>query len=186
MVPGPIMNRASRALVLSLALSASSALTGCVAWVASSQKVLSPTESQVTVPGDLAVAERALTKAFAARGFQLADRSGVAPGPLVLTYKGSRSDLTTISGNSTGVSASTFNIGSIFKARLTLQGAQVVLDLYGKPTVDTYTSCDPNQPAWVGPCTPEKLSLYFAGIKYVEGTEEAEVIKGVRAALLAP
>lgn len=160
--------------------------SGCTAWTASSQKILSPAESTIAVPGDQATAERALTKAFAARGFPLADRSGAAPGPVILTYKGARSDLTTISGNSSGVSASTFNIGSIFKARLTAQGPQVSVELYGKPTVDTYVSCDVTEAAWAGTCQPEKISVYFAGRKYVEGTEEAEVIKGVRATLLAP
>ena len=180
------MSIVDKTVMASVALAATGLLSGCVSWMASSQKVLSATESTVAVPGDLATAERALTKAFAARGFPLADRSGSGPGPILLTYKGARSDLTTVTGNSLGVSTSTFNIGSIFKTRLTTQGAQVLVDFYGKPTVDTYTSCDVTEAVWAGSCTPQTVSVFFQGRKYIEGTEEAEVIKGVRATLQAP
>ncbi len=155
-------------------------LSGCMAEIRTSSRAeLSLADSQLTLPVSQQESERVISESFAKRGFPIVDRRVLRDSASLLTFKGSRASITTVSGNAYYVGSSTEQIGSVFYARFHPQGEQTQVSFLGKPTVSGKTVCSDQDLEFGVKCDSVSTGYVWTGRQQATGREEAEAIRGL-------
>ncbi|MCE9669795.1 hypothetical protein LY474_18520 [Myxococcus stipitatus] len=156
--------------------------SGCASVRTSSSDHLAARDSEVFLQGGVEDATRRITEVLSKRGLNVTEKQPQKDGSSVYTFKGNRTDLTTVTGGGDiGVYGSTNSVGSFIFARFEQQEDDVTrVSLLGKPAIDGKVVCSDAAPAWVPGCTSNVYTgALWHGRARMTGKDEAEVIRGI-------
>lgn len=184
---------ARRASLSVLYAALASALSACVDYVplrTSSLLRMKPEEASLTIRGDEKSTMRMVSALMEQRGYTLTARHEAKGGRSYYQFGGPRMNVTRVQGNEYGVYSNTTAISSVFFVRVDPAPPQTKLFLYGKPSMgagsngvcsdaDAERDHDLGWRCWKDTTILEDSPSW----QFVSGAEEAEVVRGVVAAM---
>ncbi|MCP3097996.1 hypothetical protein LZ198_03795 [Myxococcus sp. K15C18031901] len=156
--------------------------SGCTTSIRSSSAThLAAKDSEVFLQGGVDDAARRVAELLSKRGLNMTSKQALKDGSLVYTFKGKRTDLTTVTGGDAFVFGSTNSVGSAVFARFAPKEDGVTQVLFhGKPSMDGRIVCSTDAPTWVPACGDDVYAgSMWQGRDQMTGKDEAEIIRGV-------